>query len=276
VVFPFSVHTYELRYWLAEAGIDPDRDIRIVAVPPPRMAPRLAAGDIDGFCVSAPWNAKSVEDGAGEIMVYASEIWKVGPDKVFGVTERWVDREPAALQAVLRALIQAAAWADEPGNRAELATILAHERYVDAPEKVVSRSLVGSPSYSKEEPGPNSLDYIIYHRYAASFPWRSHAVWFLTQMLRWGQIGPEVDILAAAEAAYRPDLFRQAAADLGVAAPVVDEKVEGLHTAPWTLDEATAPIAMAPDVFFDGRRFDAVQPHRYAAGFEINRMRAPA
>jgi ABC-type nitrate/sulfonate/bicarbonate transport system substrate-binding protein len=276
VVFPFSVHNYELRYWLAEAGIDPDRDLRIVAVPPPRMAPRLAAGDIDGFCVSAPWNAKSVDDGAGEIMVYASEIWKVGPDKVFGVTERWAEREPAALQAVLRALIQASTWADESGNRAELAAILAHERYVDAPEKVVARSLVGSPPYSQAEPGPNSLDYIIYHRYAASFPWRSHAVWFLTQMLRWGQIGPEVDIPAAAEAAYRPDLFRQAAADLGVAAPVVDEKVEGLHTAPWTLDEATAPIAMAPDMFFDGRRFDAVQPQRYAAGFAINRMRTPA
>jgi len=275
VVFPFSVHNYELRYWLAEAGIDPDRDLRIVAVPPARMAPRLAAGAIDGFCVGAPWNAMAVEQGTGEIMVYASEIWKVGPDKVFGVTERWADHEPQALQAVLRALIQAGAWADEPGNRAELAAILAHQRYVDAPEAVVARSLLGSPPYSQAEPGPDSLDYLIYNRYAANFPWRSHAVWFLTQMLRWGQISQEVDIAAAAEAAYRPDLFRSAAADLGVATPIVDEKVEGLHTAPWTLDEATAPIAMAPDVFFDGRRFDAAQPERYAAGFEINRMRAP-
>jgi ABC-type nitrate/sulfonate/bicarbonate transport system substrate-binding protein len=273
VVFPFSVHNYQLRYWMAAAGIEPDRDIRLTAVPPARMNARLAAGDIDGFCVSAPWNAQAVETGHGEIMIYAAEFWRVGPDKVFGVTEAWAERNPEALRAMLRALIQAAAWADEPGNRAELAAILAHERYVNAPEEVVARSLVGSPPYAPGDPGPDSLDYIIYHRYAASFPWRSHAVWFLTQMLRWGQIGPEVDIVAAAEAAYRPDLYRSAAADLGVPAPVVDEKVEGLHSASWTLDEATAPIAMAPDLFFDGRKFDAAQPGKYAAGFEIGRMR---
>jgi nitrate/nitrite transport system substrate-binding protein len=273
VVFPFSVHNYELRYWLGAAGIDPDQDVRIVVTPPARMAARLAGGDIDGFCVSAPWNAKAVEDGTGEIMVYASEIWKVGPDKVFGVTERFAEREPLALQAVLRALIQGAAWADEPGNRPELAAILAHERYVDAPESVVARSLVGSPPYSQAEPGPDSLDYIIYHRYAANFPWRSHAVWFLTQMLRWGQIGPEVDFAATAEQVFRPDSFREAAAELGVAFPLVDEKVEGAHAEPWLLHEASAPMRMAPDLFFDGRMFDAAQPLAYAAGFPVSRFR---
>jgi len=273
VVFPFSVHNYQVRYWMAAAGIDPDRDVRITAVPPARMNARLAAGDIDGFCVGAPWNAQAVADGVGEIMIYASEVWRVGPDKVFGVTEGWAERHPEALRALLRAIIQAAAWADEPHNRAELAAILSHERYVDAPQEIVARSLVGSPPYARDEPGPDSLDYIIYHRYAASFPWRSHAVWFLTQMLRWGQISSDVDIAAAAERAYRPDLFRAAAADLGAPAPIVDEKVEGLHTAPWMLDEATAPIPMAPDTFIDGRRFDAVQPGRYAAGFEISRVR---
>jgi len=273
VVFPFSVHNYQVRYWMAAAGIDPDRDVRITAVPPARMTARLAAGDIDGFCVGAPWNAQAVADGIGEIMIYAAEVWRVGPDKVFGVTETWAERNPEALRALMRAIIQAAAWSDEPRNRAELAAILSHERYVNAPQEIVAHSLVGSPPYSLDEPGPDSLDYIIYHRYAASFPWRSHAVWFLTQMLRWGQIGPDVDIAAAAERAYRPDLFRAAAADLGAPAPIVDEKVEGLHTAPWMLDEASAPIPMAPDVFIDGRRFDAAQPQRYAAGFEIGRMR---
>jgi nitrate/nitrite transport system substrate-binding protein len=197
----------------------------------------------------------------------------VGPDKVFGVTEAWAERNPEALRALMRAIIRAAAWADEPRNRPELAAILSHERYVNAPHDIVAHSLVGSPPYSLGEPGPDSLDYIIYHRYAASFPWRSHAVWFLTQMLRWGQIGPETDIAAAAERAYRPDLFRAVAADLGAPTPIVDEKVEGLHTTPWVLDEATAPIPMAPDVFFDGRRFDAAQPQRYAAEFEISRIR---
>ncbi|MFC3078494.1 CmpA/NrtA family ABC transporter substrate-binding protein [Phenylobacterium terrae] len=271
VVFPFSVHNYQLRYWMAAAGIDPDRDVHVVVVPPARMTARLAVGEIDGYCVGAPWNAASVASGHGEIMIYASEFWRVGPDKVFGLKEAWAKQNPQTLQAVLRALLKAAAWCDLPERRAELAATLARPEYVDAPEEVIARSLVGSPPYAADEPGPDSLDYIIYHRYAASFPWRSHAVWFLTQMRRWGQIGPEVDILAAAEAAYRPDLYRTAAADLGAPAPVVDEKVEGLHAAPWTLDEATAPIPMAPDLFFDQRAFDAAQPDRYVAGFEIGR-----
>jgi nitrate/nitrite transport system substrate-binding protein len=258
---------------MAEAGIDPDRDVRIVVAPPARMAERLGSGAIDGFCVSAPWNAQAVADGSGEIMLYASDLWRVGPDKVFGVTDAWARRNPETLTALLRALIRAQAWADEPGHRGELAALLSHPRYVNAPEALVGLSLLGSPPYARSEPGSDSLDYIIYHRYAASFPWRSHAVWFLTQMLRWGQIGPEVDIAAAAEAAYRPDLYRLAAADLGAPAPLVDEKVEGLHASPWTLDEATSPIAMAPDLFFDGGRFDAAQPLAYAAGFDIGRFR---
>ena len=272
VVFPFSVHNYELRYWLAAAGIDPDQDVRVVVTPPARMATRLAQGDIDGFCVGAPWNAQAVADGHGEILIYASELWRVGPDKVFGLTQAWAERNPETLQAILRALIRAAVWADEPGNRRELAAILSHPRYVDAPEAVVAQSLLGSPAYAPSEPGADSQDYISYHRYAASFPWRSHAVWFLTQMMRWGQIPADTDVAAAAAAAYRPDLYRVAAQQLGVPAPIVDEKVEGLHSAPWTLDEATAPIAMAPDLFFDGGTFDAGQPHLYAGGFAITRL----
>ena len=271
VVFPYSMHNYELRYWMAQAGIDPDRDVRLVVVPPPRMAPRLRAGDIDGFCVGAPWNAVSVSEGAGEILIYASELWRLGPDKVFGVTDAFAAANPDTLQAMLRALLRAAAWADAPHNRAELASVLARPEYVGAPEEIVRLSRVGAPPYVAGEPGPGSLDYIVYHRYAASFPWRSHAVWFLSQMLRWGQVGEGLDIAAAAEAVYRPDLFRAAAAELGEPAPLVDEKVEGAHPVAWTLDEASAPIAMAPDLFFDGKVFDAAQPAAYAASFQITR-----
>jgi ABC-type nitrate/sulfonate/bicarbonate transport system substrate-binding protein len=114
---------------LAEAGIDPDRDLRIVITPPPRMAARLASGEVDGFCVTAPWNALAVAQGNGEIMTYASEIWRVGPDKVLGLTAEWAERHPETLQAVLRALLRAAVWCDEPRNRAELGAILAGPDY---------------------------------------------------------------------------------------------------------------------------------------------------
>ena len=273
VVFPYSMHAYELRYWLAEAGIDPDRDIRLVVVPPPRMAERLKAGEIDGFCVTAPWNAMSVSEGVGEIVVYASDIWRLAPDKVFGVTSAWGEANPEALQALVRALLKAAAWADAPENRAEVAMLLAKPAYVNAPEAIVRQSLLGSPPHTIGGDGSASQDYIVYHRYAASFPWRSHAVWFLSQMLRWGQIGPEVDIRAVAQGVYRPDLFRAAAKSLGEAAPLVDDKAEGGHVESWTLDQATAPIPMGPDAFFDGRIFDPRQPLRYAQDFAISRLK---
>src|SRR5581483_12137890 len=141
------------------------------------------------------------------------------------------------------ALLRAAIWADEPANRPELARMLARPEYVDAPEEVVRQSLVGTP------PGASGQDHLVFHRYAASYPWRSHALWFLSQMLRWGQIGPEVDLAALAGRVYRPDAWREAAADLGPPAPLVDEKVEGAHPAPWVLEEATAPIRMGPDIF---------------------------
>jgi two-component system, oxyanion-binding sensor len=274
VVFPYSMHNYELRYWLAQAGIDPDQDVRLVVTPPTRMAARLRSGEIDGFCVGAPWNAVSVAEGLGEIVAYASELWRLGPDKVFAVTDAWAKSDPDTLQALIRALLRAAVWADAPENRAEVAAILAAPRYVDAPEELVRLSLLGAPPYAAGEPAGDCMDYIVFHRYAASFPWRSHAVWFLSQMLRWGQIGPDVDMLATAQAVYRPDLFRAAAAELGQSAPLVDEKVEGAHPVAWMLDEATAPIAMAPDLFFDGQVFDAAQPAAYAASFDINRAAA--
>jgi nitrate/nitrite transport system substrate-binding protein len=266
------MHAYELRYWLAGAGIDPDHDIRLVVVPPPRMAERLRGGEIDGFCVTAPWNALSVSEGVGEIVVYASDIWRMGPDKVFGLTRAWGEANPEALQAVIRALLQAAAWADAPEHRGELAALLARPAYVDAPEAVVRQSLVGSPPYAAGQDGPSSQDYLVFNRYTASFPWRSHALWFLTQMARWGQIGPEIDLRAVAEAVYRPELFRKAAASLGQAAPLVDDKAEGGHDQPWVLDLATAPIQMAPDAFIDGRIFDPRKPERYARDFPISRL----
>lgn len=271
VVFPYSIHNYQLRYWLAEAGIDPDRDVRIVVTPPPRMAERLRSGEIDGFCVGAPWNAVSVMEGAGEILIRASDFWRGAPDKVFGVTRAWAESRPDHLQAILRALLRAGVWADQPDNRAPLAAMLAAPHYVGSPEAALAASL-SAPASRAAAP---VADQIVFHDHAAAFPWRSHAIWFLTQMLRWGQISDSVDIPGLAESVYRPDLFRTAAASLGLAAPLVDEKVEGAHAGPWMLDEATAPIPMAGDLFFDGKVFDAGQPLAYARSFAVGRARPP-
>jgi ABC-type nitrate/sulfonate/bicarbonate transport system substrate-binding protein len=275
VVFPYSIHNYELRYWMAASGIDPDRDVRLTVAPPPRMAGALKAGDIDGFCVTAPWNGLAVSEGTGEIMTFASEWWGMGPDKVFGLTRSWAERHPATLQAMLRALLRAAAWADAPDNRGELAALLARPAYVDAPEDIVRLSLVGPMPYAAGEMATDSRDYLVYHRNCASFPWRSHAMWFATQMVRWGQVDEDVDFAAAA-AAYRPDLFRQAAAAVGDPAPLSDLKTEGAHDGPWSLETTDGPLAMAPDCFLDGGQFDPTRPLDYARRFAIRRRPAPA
>jgi nitrate/nitrite transport system substrate-binding protein len=270
VVFPYSIHNYELRYWLAAGGVHPDRDIRLTVVPPSRLVDKLAAGEIDGFCVTAPWNGLAVSEGIGEIMLYASEWWGATPDKVFGLARGWAERRPKTVRALMRALLRAAAWADAPEHRAEVAALLSRPEFVGAPEAVLRLSLLGSPPLAPGRPGDSSADYIVFHRYAASFPWRSHALWFLTQMIRWGQAPRSADFAAAA-AVYDPDLLREVAAEVGQTAPTIDMKTEGGHRRPWTLEQATAPLSMAADAFFDAAAFDPSQPLAYVDAFALAR-----
>jgi len=243
MVFPQSMHNYALRYWLAQAGIDPDRDVRLVVTPPPRMVEHLASGEIDGFCVGAPWNAVAVDEGLGEVLIKASQLWPGGPDKVFGVTAAWAERHGDELRAALRALIRASAWADEPGNHAELVALLSRPDHVGVEAEVVARALRSE---------------IVFHRDAAGLPRREHALWFLSQMVRWGQVRPELDLDEVADAVYRPDLFREAALSLG---PIVDPAMVFADAAP------------ADPGLFDGTSFDPAKALGYAAAFPISRAR---
>lgn len=208
VVFPFSVHNYELRHWLAAGGVDPDRDVRIVVTPPARMVERLAAGEIDGFCVTAPWNAVAVVQGLGEVVAHACEIWNRSPDKVFGVAENWAERHPATLAALVRAMVKAAAWADVRENRPALAALLADAALVGAPEAALSLALLGGGApelHAFDDP-----DYIVFHRGGANRPLVEHAEWFLSHMARWRQLPAGSDTAAAARRTYRPDLYEAA------------------------------------------------------------------
>ena len=243
VVFPYSMHAYALRYWMAEAGIDPDRDVRLMVTPPPRMVEQLQSGGVDGFCVGAPWNAVSVQEGLGEVLIRASEFWPGSPDKVFGVKADWAQAYPDELRALLRALIRASIWADDPANRSDLIDLLVRPEYVGASREAIGRALE---------------DEIVFHAGAAGRPRREHALWFLSQMARWGQIGFKPDFDAVADAVYRPDLFRAAAASLG---PVLDASMvfEGV---------ATIPSAS----LFDGVTFDPTDVMAYASRFLIGRL----
>lgn len=213
VVFPYSLHNYMLRNWAVAAGLDPDRDMRIVIAPPTSIAGRLRAGEIDGFCVGAPWSAVCEAEAGAGIVLTAAEFRTGAPDKVLGLSRSWADAEREAALALTRAVIRAGAWADEPENADELAALLSVTRYVSAPKDLIARNLGA---------GPKS---IAFAREATAFPWRSDALWIVEQMRKWGQVPENVDS-SAATACYRPDLFREAVAPLGMTAPLEDIRPE--------------------------------------------------
>jgi len=194
MVFPFSNHNYQLRYWMAASGIDPDLDVRLVVIPPPFMVQSLQAGQIDGFCVGEPWNSLAVDQGVGKILLSGSLVWPDGPEKVLGLQKTWAENNPDVLMALLRALDQAAHWADDPANHETLAKILSRAEYLDVSERLTLSTLKGDLRF----------------RTAASC---EHALWLYTQMVRWGQTPLSSATERVACETYRPDLL---AAALGV------------------------------------------------------------
>lgn len=273
MVFPVSTHNYEIRYWMGAAGIDPDNDIRLIVIPPPQMVANLQAGNIVGYCVGEPWNERAVQAGIGRTIITNYEIWNNNPEKVFGVNQEWAEKYPNTHKAAVRALIEAAQWMDKPENRMEVVEIISQKSYVNAPSDVVKMSMTGTFQYAKDEPAKPLPDFNVFYRYASTFPWRSHAMWFISQMYRWGQIEQAIDIKKAASAVYRPDIYREAAKELGIAYPTIDYKSEGTNGGAWTLNDATHPIAMGPDKFFDGMPYDSSKLISYLRGFKVSNMK---
>jgi two-component system, oxyanion-binding sensor len=240
MVYPFSCHNYELRYWLAAGRIDPDRDVRLVVIPPPFLVDALRAGQIDGFCVGEPWNSVAVQADVGTIVTPTTAIWPSSPEKVLGCRLEWAQRHPKQLASLLRALYRASLWCETPENHEELAKLLAQPRYVGAPAKLLQQALSGNLTLTTNSPAVQLSDFYMPARHNATFPWASHALWFYEQMLRWKQVEPAPNHVAAVRATYRPDLYRAALASISVDVPAEDTKSEQFF------DGGT----------FDPRRFD--------------------
>jgi NitT/TauT family transport system ATP-binding protein/nitrate/nitrite transport system substrate-binding protein len=226
-VFPFSSHNYELRYWMAAAGIDPDADVNIGVIAPPRMFDSLRNGWVDGYCVGEPWNQRAVFHGDGVIVALKDDIWSRSPEKVLGLREDWANSNPELVSSLVRALVCAAEWADEPGNRVELAHILSEEANVGAPFEVLNASLSGKPVLRPGEPPLDLPDRHVFYRYTATFPWLSQGRWLGEQMKRWRQIPEDSDLKTVIREVYRPDLYRTAVDGLDVLVPQDDWRVEG-------------------------------------------------
>ena len=230
MVFPVSTHNYELRYWLAAGGINPGlyspedvsgqigADALLSVTPPPQMPATLEAGTIHGYSVGEPWNQAAVFKGIGVPVVTDYEIWKNNPEKVFGVTAAFNDENPETVKALTRALIRAAEWldADMNANRAEAVEILSRPEYVGADAAVIANSMTGTFEYEKGDKR-EVPDFNVFFRYNATFPYYSDAVWYLTQMRRWGQIAeakPDAWYDETAKKVYRPDIYEAAAKSL--------------------------------------------------------------
>jgi ABC-type nitrate/sulfonate/bicarbonate transport system substrate-binding protein len=250
VVHPFSSHNLILRHWLAACGIDTERDIAFDVIPPPRMVEALRSGRIVGFCSGAPWGDIAERACIGRSLLTSSAVWHNHPEKVFAVGQRFAETDSVRLAALLRSLLRAARHCDDPVNAAAVATLVADRRYLDVEPDAVRSSLPGTG-------GPNES---VFFRSAATFPWRSHARWFLAEMMRWGYLPRGLDAARAAHAIYRPDIYAAAAADIGVAVPDSDMKIEGAHAESWLLAASPSHIEMGTDLFCDGTIFDASAP----------------
>ena len=210
VVHPYSSHNYELRYWLAASGIHPDRDVELMIVPPPLMADALAAERIDGFCVGEPWGSVAVAAGAGRIATVKARLWPHSPEKVLGVTEAWAAAHPEALAALLRGLHGAAIWCGDPANHAEAAALLARPDYLGLPAELIARGLSGNLAQAPGREVPVA-DFFIPHDHAANLPDPADALWYYSQMVRWGDVPAGPERLAIAARAYRPELYQAVA-----------------------------------------------------------------
>ncbi|WP_159737063.1 CmpA/NrtA family ABC transporter substrate-binding protein [Vibrio atypicus] len=232
MVFPVSTHNYELRYWLAAGGIHPgyyapesgdnsgqlNADVLLSVTPPPQMPATLEAGTIEGYCVGEPWNQQAVFKGIGAPVVTDYEIWKNNPEKVFGVSKSWAEKYPNTHIRVVKALIRAAHWLDanDNANRVEAVKLLAKSEYVGADFDVIANSMTGTFEYEKGDVR-EVPDFNVFFRHNATYPYYSDAIWYLTQMRRWGQISQEKSddwYMDVARKVYRPDIYQQAANSL--------------------------------------------------------------
>ncbi|WP_321348808.1 CmpA/NrtA family ABC transporter substrate-binding protein [Halopseudomonas oceani] len=279
MVFPVSTHNYELRYWLAAGGINPgyyapargdtsgqiNADALLSVTPPPQMPATMEAGTINGYCVGEPWNQQAVFKGIGVPVITDYEIWRNNPEKVFGVSQTWADENPNTHIAVVKALIRAAAWldADNNANRAEAVQILSQPAYVGADAEVIANSMTGTFEYEKGDKR-EVPDFNVFFRYNATYPFYSDAIWYLTQMRRWGQIGtaqPDSWYMDVAKKVYRPDIYAQAAQEL---------IAEGKLPADAFPNFATETGFKAPtSEFIDGVTYDGTQPNAYLQQFAI-------
>jgi len=279
MVFPVSTHNYELRYWLAAGGINPgyyaphkgdtsgtlSADALLSVTPPPQMPSTMEAGTIYGYCVGEPWNQQAVFKGIGVPVITDYQIWKNNPEKVFGVSKGWADKYPETHKSVVKAMIRAAKWLDENNNanRPEAVKILSQSNYVGADYDVIANSMTGTFEFEKGDKR-EIPDFNTFFRHNATYPYYSDAIWYLTQMRRWGQISdhkPDSWYMDIAKKVYRPDIYAEAAKEL-----IEDGTMKASEFPDFKTETGFKP---PQSEFIDNVTYDGSKPNEYLKQFKI-------
>jgi nitrate/nitrite transport system substrate-binding protein len=256
MTFPGGTHDLWIRYWLAAGGIDPDKDIETIVVPPPQMVANMKVGTMDCFCVGEPWNLQLIHQDIGYTAVTTGEIWNKHPEKSLGMRAAWVDKYPKAAKALLMAVMEAQQWADKAENKAELAAIMGKRQWMNCPVEDILERTSGKYDYGIPGKVVESSPHIMkYWRDHASYPFQSHDLWFLTEDIRWGKYEAGYDAKALIAKVNREDLWKDAAKELGVDA-----------------SDIPASTSRGKETFFDGKVFDPEDPAAYLKSLAIKRV----
>ncbi|NSX93102.1 CmpA/NrtA family ABC transporter substrate-binding protein [Agrobacterium tumefaciens] len=250
MTFPGGTHDLWIRYWLAAGGIDPDKDVSTIVVPPPQMVANMKVGNMDVFCVGEPWNEQLVNQGIGFTACTTGELWKGHPEKALGMRADWVEKNPNATKALLMAVMEAQQWCDEMANKEEMSTLLGKRQWFNVPPKDVLGRLKGNINYGNGRVLENTGLQMKFWQDHASYPFRSHDSWFIAENIRWGKFAPDTDVKALVEKVNREDIWRAAAKDLGVA-------------------DLPASTSRGKETFFDGKVFDPENPSAYLESLSI-------
>ena len=252
MTFPGGTHDLWLRYWLAAGGIDPDKDVSTIVVPPPQMVANMKVGNMDAFCVGEPWNEQLVHQGVGFTAATTGELWKGHPEKALGLRADFIDKNPNAVKALLMAVMEAQQWCDAIENKEEMASLVGKRQWMNVPTPDIIGRLKGDINYGNGRVSTGTDLYMKFWKGGVSYPFKSHDAWFLAENVRWGKFAPDTDIKALVGEVNREDLWREAAKDLGVAqADIPASPSRGIET------------------FFDGKSFDPENPSAYLASLLI-------
>ncbi|MGO4715347.1 CmpA/NrtA family ABC transporter substrate-binding protein [Bradyrhizobium sp. 2TAF24] len=255
MTFPGGTHDLWIRYWLAAGGIDPDKDIETIVVPPPQMVANMKVGTMDCFCVCEPWNLQLVHQDIGYTALTTGELWNKHPEKSFALRASFVDKYPKAAKALLMAVMEAQQWCEKPENRGEVAAICAKRQWINCPVEDVTDRVKGRFDYGTGRVVEDSPHVMRFWADNASYPYQSHDLWFLTEDIRWGKYEATYDTRALIAKVNREDLWREAAKDLGVAA-----------------GDIPASTSRGKETLFDGKVFDPADPSAYLKSLAIKRV----